>query len=308
MTDPRELTPAFPVEAGFRPLELEDRAVVTGLLEKDPPRVSELTFTNLFMWRRRYRTVLSVAHDCLVVVLTPPGEAPFALPPHGPGDRTRALDFCRRVLAPHNRGAVVRRADRDFVDRVAKPAGWRAEHDPDQSDYVYLTENLIHLAGKKYHRKKNHLNQFLKNYQFEYRPLTADLVDQVLAMQDNWCTLRQCATDPELVDEDQAIHEALTHFGRLDFSGGAILIDGRIEAFSLGERLNPDTAVIHIEKADPDVPGLYAAINQRFCRETWAGLTYVNREQDLGIEGLRQAKLSYRPVLMIDKFDLTPPA
>jgi hypothetical protein len=308
MTDPRPWPPASLVEAGFRSLDLMDRAAVTGLLEKDPPRISELTFTNLFMWRRRYRTVWCAADDCLVVVLTPPGQAPFALPPHGPGDRARALDFCRRVLAPLNPGTVVRRADGDFVDQVAAPAGWRAEPDLDQSDYVYLTSDLIHLAGKNYHRKKNHLNQFLKNYDFEYRPLTLDLVDQVLAMQNDWCTLRQCALDPELVDEDQAIHEALTYFDRLGFSGGAILIDGRIAAFTLGERLNPETAVIHIEKADPDVLGLYAAINQRFCQESWAGLTYVNREQDLGLEGLRQAKLSYRPALMIDKFDLTPPA
>jgi hypothetical protein len=292
--------------AGLSPLELEDRETITGLLMQDPPRISELTFTNLFMWRRRFQTCWAVVHDCLVVVLAPPGQAPFALPPHGPGDKPRALEFCRELLTPFDPGPVVRRADQALVDRWIDPGRWRVEPDPDQSDYVYLASDLINLAGKKYHRKKNHLNQFLKNHDFQYRPLDPDLIDRVLAMQVDWCALRQCALDPDLIDEDQAIFEALTHFDKLDFAGGAIVIDDRVEAFSLGERLNPDTAVIHIEKANPEIPGLYAAINQRFCQKTWADMTYVNREQDLGIEGLRQAKLSYRPVLMIDKFDLTP--
>jgi hypothetical protein len=106
--------------------------------------------------------------------------------------------------------------------------------------------------------------------------------------------------------EDYAIHQALTHFEELDYQGGAIQIDGKIEAFSLGEPLNADTAVIHIEKANPDIPGLYSAINQYFCTNAWSDMEWINREQDLGIEGLRNAKESYHPHHMVNKYTIRP--
>lgn len=293
-------------KADFRALELTDKPAIRGLLAADQPQISELTFTNLFMWRRCFQTAWTVAHDCLVVVLTPPGAPPFALPPHGPGDKAAALDFAAEALGPLNPGPAVQRVDRDWLDRYVDPGHWRAELDRDQSDYVYLSTDLINLSGQKFHGKKNHLNKFRKNYQFEYRALDQDLIDRVLAMQTDWCELRQCADDPSLIDEDQAIHEALTHWGELDYIGGAIIVDDQVAAFSLGERLNPETAVIHIEKADPNLDGLYAAINQQFCAHAWAEATYINREQDLGLEGLRRAKQSYRPVRMVDKYRLTP--
>lgn len=102
------------------------------------------------------------------------------------------------------------------------------------------------------------------------------------------------------------MREALTHFEELEYRGGAIEIDSRIEAFSLGEPLNTDTAVIHIEKANPEIPGLYAAMNQLFCQNAWSDMAYINREQDLGIEGLRKAKESYNPHHIAKKFTICP--
>ena len=102
---------------------------------------------------------------------------------------------------------------------------------------------------------------------------------------------KECLDKPDLFSEDYAVHEALTHFEDLDYQGGAVLIESHVEAFSLGEPLNSDTAVIHIEKANPDIPGLYNAINQLFCEKSWwTHMEYINREQDLGLEGLRKAK------------------
>ena len=118
--------------------------------------------------------------------------------------------------------------------------------------------------------------------------------------------MKECVEDPDLHSEDYAIHGAMTHFEELDFKGGAVQIDSRIEAFSLGETLNDDTAVIHIEKANPDIPGLYAAINHLFCSNTFSGMMYINREQDLGMEGLRKAKESYYPHHMVSKYTIYP--
>jgi hypothetical protein len=133
-----------------------------------------------------------------------------------------------------------------------------------------------------------------------------ELVECLLDMQDKWCQIKKCADTPDLLAEDYAIYEALTHFEELDYRGGAIQIDSAIEAFSLGESLNADTAVIHFEKANPEIPGLYNAINQLFCSNEWSNITYINREQDLGVEGLRKAKESYNPHHMISKYTISP--
>ena len=289
----------------FKPIEIQDKAVFDRFLRRDPPRISELTFTNLFMWRHRHHPSWLQWGDCLLIVFRPKEAAPFGLPPVGSGDKQKALDFlCRRLeaLTPEAR---VCRADNTFVEKYVDPGQYRVDLDRDNSDYVYLTQDLINLSGRKYHRKKNHLNQFIKNYRFKYSPLDQDLVTSCLEMQESWCQMRECVEQPDLLSEDFAVHEALTHFQELDYRGGAIVIDSRVEAYALGEPLNEETAVIHVEKANPDIPGLYSVINQRFCSDDWAGMTYINREQDLGSEGLRKAKKSYYPHHMVEKYTLT---
>jgi hypothetical protein len=193
-----------------------------------------------------------------------------------------------------------------FVTRHVDPEKYAVVNDRDNSDYVYLAKDLINLSGNKYHRKKNHVNQFIKNHAFEYHPLNAELVKRVLGMQEAWCQIRECVLKPDLLAEDFAVREALTHFEELGYQGGAVLINSVVEAFSLGELLNQDTAVIHIEKANPEVLGLYAAINQLFCLNAWSKVMYINREQDMGVEGLRKAKESYYPHHMVKKFTLMP--
>jgi hypothetical protein len=186
------------------------------------------------------------------------------------------------------------------------PAKYAVVNDRDNSDYVYLAKDLISLSGNKYHRKKNHLNQFIKNHAFEYHPLNTELVRRVLGMQEAWCQIRECVVKPDLLAEDFAVREALTYFEELGYQGGAVLINSVVEAFSLGEPLNEDAAVIHIEKANLEIPGLYAAINQLFCLNAWSNFTYINREQDMGSEGLRKAKESYYPHHMVNKYTLIP--
>jgi hypothetical protein len=222
----------------------------------------------------------------------------------GSGDKKQALDFLFSELAQLTQEAQICRVDQAFVENSVDPGQHSVTLDRDNSDYVYLTQDLINLSGRKYHRKKNHLNRFIKTQKFEYRPLDKDLVASFLEMQESWCQMRECVEHPDLLSEDYAVHEALTRFEDLDYQGGAIVMNAKVEAFSLGEPLSGDTAVIHIEKANPDIPGLYAAINQRFCANTWKEMAYINREQDLGSEGLRKAKESYNPHHMVDKYTL----
>lgn len=290
----------------YKALSFEDKEVFNEHLQKDPPLISELTFTNLFIWRHKYLPVWQVREGCLLIIMRSEGEKPFAFFPVGTGNKDEALDFLCGELARQFGEARVCRVDEGRAREYATPGRYTLEEDRDNSDYVYLTQDLIHLSGNKYHRKKNHLNQFLKNHAFEYRPLDAELVECFLDMQEAWCRMRECVENPGLLSEDYAVHEALTRFGELDFRGGAIVMGGKVEAFSIGEALNEDTVVIHLEKANPDIPGLYAAINQLFCQNAWSHMKYVNREQDLGVEGLRKAKESYYPHHKVRKYTLVP--
>jgi hypothetical protein len=288
----------------FKPIEIQDKALFNRYFRQDPPQISELTFTNLFIWRHRHRPGWLQRGDCLLIIFRPTEGAPFGLPPVGPGDKKQALDHLFQELETLTPKARVCRVDKAFVEKYVDPGQYSAVLDRDNSDYVYRTRDLINLTGRKYHRKKNHLNRFVKNHTFEYHPLDRDLVSSFLDMQESWCQMRECVEQPDLFSEDFAVHEALTRFEDLDYRGGAIVMDSKVEAYALGETLNEETAVVHIEKANPEIPGLYAAINQCFCSNEWTDMTYINREQDLGSEGLRKAKQSYYPHHMVDKYIL----
>ncbi len=196
-------------------------------------------------------------------------------------------------------------SDRPLQKKYASPH-YQAIEDIDNSDYVYLTKDLIHLPGNRFHKKKNLFNQFVKKYDFEYKEVDAALAPQLLRLQESWCELKDCANDESLLDEDHAIYQALKFMDVLKFRGAALMIESRVAAFSFGEMLNPDTAVIHIEKGDPAFTGIYVAMNKLFCENAWSNVTYINREQDLGIEGLRKAKQSYNPHHLVTKYTLIP--
>ena len=290
----------------FKPIEIQDKPLFDEFLRKDPPRISELTFTNLFIWRHHYQPAWLEWEGCILIIFHPQKGSIYGLSPFGPGDKKSALDVLCKEIAKQTADVRICRAGEEFVTNHVDPGKYAVVSDRENSDYVYLAKDLINLSGNKYHRKKNHLNQFIKNFAFEYHPLNADLVKRVLGMQEAWCQIRECVVKPDLLAEDFAVHEALTYFEELGYQGGAILINSVVEAFALGEALYGDTAVIHIEKANPDIPGLYAAINQLFCLNAWSEVTYINREQDMGVEGLRKAKESYYPHHMVDKYTLIP--
>ena len=285
----------------FKPLSLEDREQITLCFRRSPPVTSELTFTNLFIWRHHYHFQWCFSANTLLIVGQTGDEPLFALPPVGEGNLSPALKQLLDYLGRHVQKPELRRVPELFARDYAASLPLEVIPDPANSDYVYRTESLINLSGRKYHRKRNHLNQFRKEYSSRYQSLGGDLIEACLDLEEDWCRLRSCVENPSLLSEEMAIREALLHFHQLDCLGGVILVDEKVVAFSLGEKLNPDTAVIHLEKANPEFSGSYAVINREFCQNAWSGFTYINREQDLGESGLRQAKLSYYPDHMSNK-------
>ena len=294
--------PLFPA---FKPLELGDREFIHPRLWAYQPATSELTFTNLFVWRGHYRLSWCLADDCLVF-LSDAAASPWFFPPIGSSPRA---DLCRRLLAwlKEERGSAdprLERVDGRLWEEVAAAGGFTGEAQRDHFDYVYQTADLSRLAGRHYQQKRNHLNSFQRSHRHTYEPLTPGSVMACLELAHKWCEIRRCVEDLNLMEEWEAVKETLAHFQELDLTGGAMFVEGRLEAFTVGEKLNADTAVIHLEKANPEIRGLYAAINQAFLEHAWHNTFWVNREQDLGEPNLRQAKLSYHPHHLEEKFTL----
>jgi hypothetical protein len=294
--------PAFPQ---FKDLSLEDRSFIETAFLRFSPSISEFTFTNLFIWRHAYQLKISRLQDFLCL-LSNKGETSFFFPPIGEGDRVKCCQLLLHYLKEKGGSPKISRVPESLVTQTDwKAAGMVAEFDRDQSDYVYLIEDLIKLEGRKYHRKRNHIKQFKEKYSYEYVPLASEWIQECLRLETEWCDLRHCEIVPGLANESIAIKETFTHFDQLSVKGGVVLIGGKVEAFTLGEPLNRETVVIHIEKANPAFEGLYPLINQAFLEKEWSDYTYVNREQDLGEEGLRKAKESYFPHHMINKYTIT---
>jgi uncharacterized protein len=288
----------------FEPLSLDHQGLVDDFFRRFPPPISEFTFTNLFIWRNHYQFQVSVIQDFLTVLGQPPGSAPFFFPPVGQGDIRAWAETGFEILKAGGHRPRIGRVPGPLAGELVSLPGAELVPDRDNSDYVYLTKNLVQLSGNRYHSPKNHVNRFKKTDDWEYLPLTPELVNECLNLQEAWCRLRQCEESPSLLNEEQAIVEAFRHIDFLPYRGGVIRMRGKVEAFSLGEILNPETVVIHIEKANPEIPGLYALINQQFLEKEWGTIRYVNREQDLGEPGLRKAKESYHPDHLVEKFIL----
>ncbi|MHB8173521.1 MAG: DUF2156 domain-containing protein, partial [Nitrospirota bacterium] len=176
----------------------------------------------------------------------------------------------------------------------------------DDSDYVYRTAEMISLTGRKFHDKKNLLNRFLRNNSPEYRRLTPDLVPQAKELVERWCREKCSVNIPSTFGETEATMHALDHIGELAAIAGVVLIKGRVEALALGELLNEDMAVVHVEKANQEYSGLYQYISSEFLRREFPKVEFVNREQDLGEPNLRKSKQSYNPVRMVEKFRVWP--
>ncbi|WP_104750044.1 DUF2156 domain-containing protein [Helicobacter cynogastricus] len=283
----------------FKPIALEDRACVQHYLQQDHFLVSDVVFNNLYLWRKSREIAYTTSHDCLLIRTRYPNSAPFYFYPMGTGDKKALIQTLLELESKLELRALEERHKQELETYF--PNTFHFEAKRDRFDYVYRTAELIALQGKKYHKKKNHLNAFLKQYpHFTYEPISAHNRNQTIDVLTEWRALGQ--EDSALDHEHQGILDALEVFEELQLQGGVICIEGCIVALSFGEKINAEMAVIHIEKADPRVRGAYQMINQQLLAHTFKDCPFVNREEDLGIEGLRQAKMGYHPAFLLEKF------
>jgi hypothetical protein len=287
------IPPLFP---DLKPVGLEDGPLIRDFFSRFPSEACEMTFANIYIWRECERPKYALHNGNLCVLCSPQGEPPYLLQPVGETDLAGTVEACLE-LNPR-----LSRVPEAFALRYG--ASHRIEPDPNNFDYVYASEDLAHLKGKKYDGKRNRIRKFERTNAWSYRKIGPDTVDACRLLLEEWFN-GKVLVDVNIGAEKTAILAALNELQELHLTGGAIEVGGKVLAFSIGEPLTRETAVIHIEIANPAFPGLAQLINREFVRNEWSGFAFINREQDVGHPGLRRAKESYQPHHMVKKFTIT---
>jgi hypothetical protein len=292
------IIPEFP---DFREIDMSCQEAINSFLVRFPLEASEYTFTNMFAYRFTYNVKLSVLKNNLILLKDTEPVSAFC--PVGNSQMEEVLEEVFNFLKGKTDEPYLEKVPESFIQSyINNSRRFVAQEERDHFDYVHDVKELINLRGNKFHGKKNRVTRFRNLYEYEYIIVTPDLIDECLEFEDYWCEVRECEKYYGLDKERCAILQMMYNFDSLNMTGGIIRIDGKIAALSLGEKFLDDTIVIHVEKANPDIPGLYQVINQEFLRHEAGDCLYVNREQDLGIDGLRKAKMSYNPVRFIKKY------
>ena len=280
-------------------------------------RTSGLSFTSLYMWREINQFSWDIVGDymCLSGVshleLEEGIELPFLFPPltkTGSYDReslretiyrcrdifeSKGHPFSLRLVPEHMTGLI-----RDACPEI------EFEEDRPNYDYIYRTQDLAEFRGRAFHSKKNHLNFFKKNYTYEYVELTSDMTDEAMSFITDFNRKKDIPPHEMelLIMEEKAMEDVFGNMEKAGYIGGAIRIDGKIEALAVGGKLGSDTVTEHVEKANTEYRGLYQAMLSEFCGRIVSEAEYLNREEDMDIENLRKAKLSYKPVELLAKY------
>lgn len=291
--------------ADFRKIEISDKEWVDEILKRAACESLENNFTTAYIWRKIYDLKISpLCGGDFFSTMTNKTEISF-LPPSGSGDIKAAFeeifDYCKKEgISP--RFYSVTEKNREEMEKLF-PDMFDFSQVRSAADYVYEAEKLKTLSGKKLAAKRNHINRFCENNpDWKYEEITRENIDEAYKMNEEWCAAVGCGEDRSLMEECCAVREAFAHFFELGLSGGLIRANGKVVAYSMGDRQSADTFLVHIEKAFPTVQGAYPIINREFVRHNCEGYTFVNREDDAGDEGLRRAKLSYRPAFLVTKY------
>jgi hypothetical protein len=291
----------------FVPLSLSDRERYSALYALCPEKSSEYSFFSLWGWNES--EPVELAWDSSLCWIRRLGRKEALIAPVGDwsaadweGALARLGGYCRERGLPF----LLMDVPESMIELLPEHLLQGAERTElrDEWEYLYSARELAELKGGKYSAKRTHIKTFLENCRWEYRSLLPEDFPELLAFQSEWCARRGCETDPLLCAEDQAIRRALELWDALPLTGATISVDGRVAAYTIAEELSPDTIDIRFEKADSSHTGIYQALNKFFLERQGRDYTWVNREEDMGSEGLRKAKSSYHPARFLKKYRL----
>ena len=291
----------------FRPITLDKKSVIESYTKPWGAECSDLSFANMFIWGADGKMEYAEKDNVLYIKLDFKRVPAFfwaPIPKHGAEVNYRkavydAVDYMKKLgVEP-----TIRSVSAPFYEMMKKACPELFVQPTDIAwDYVYEREKMETLKGKKLHGKRNHINKFLSLYsEYEYRKLDSSMIEDCISLYDQWIEDKD-EMSAEYREERQSVLLALNHMKELGLVGGAIYIDEKLVAFTLGERLQPHMQLVHIEKADASYEGIYPMINQQYVKNECMDVELINREEDMGIEGMRKAKRAYHPVKMIEKY------
>jgi hypothetical protein len=299
-------------------ITLKDRELMESYLDGFDYKTSGLSYTSLFMWRDINMFSWEMIGDYLCIAGVDnydiAEDNPFLFPPltctgaYEPESLRRTILEAKKRFEAKSKTFVLKLVPFHMLEIFTRsiPGGF-AEADRPNFDYVYNTKDLIELKGRAYHSKKNHLNYFKSNYDYKYEEMTPGMAEDAMAFIRDFNERKspENLNERELLEyEERAMHDVFVNLDKVGYLSGAITIGGKIEALSIGGRLGRKTVTVHVEKANTEYRGLYQAINNEFCRAMAKDFKLINREEDMGIPGLRKAKLSYHPAKFVEKYTI----
>ena len=286
----------------FKPISIEAKLIFDNIFHQYPPIISEQTFTNLYVWRNSRSVEYAVVDETLLLIAGYGGQRYF-MPPVGK-NISLGYETYKSMIGELDISSI-RLIPDDHIETVKNVFGSDVNilSDRDNYDYVYAADKLANLTSRKLSSKRNFIHRFENSYKYRLLPYQSNMRDGCIRLMQKWITGR--TDDVGLRNEYVAMQNLLNDYERLDAVGTVIEIDDTIVSFAFGEPLNNDTFVIHFEKADTDYVGAYQMINKLFVSESVLPCyPFVNREQDLGHEGIRRAKMSYLPDRLVAKYTL----
>lgn len=288
----------------FKDITLADKDLITSYTMNSSRRNCDLSFSNLCSWRFLYNTKFAIVDNFLVFKFWAEDKLAYMMPV-GTGNPKDVLQKLINDATEENQPFCILGVCTGMRNELeyTMPEQFQFTADRDYADYIYLRSDLATLKGKKFQAKRNHINRFRNSYpNYEYTPITPDRIKECMELEAEWCKVNNCDQQEGTGNERRALIYALHNFEALGLTGGILHVDGKIVAFTFGMPINKDTFGVHVEKADTSIDGAYAMINYEFSSRIPEQYTYINREEDLGIEGLRKAKLSYQPTIILEKY------
>jgi hypothetical protein len=294
----------------FKQITLSDKKEIDACFSGNIYRACDFSFANLFAWNAKFKTMYAIEHRTIFLRFQDSDGQLYYMMPIGKMPLKDAFELIMRDAEDNRIPFQMKGITLRMWENIQKemPDKFRYLPDRNNDEYIYLSEKLIKLSGKKLQSKRNHINRFkADNPDWEYFPLTSkNELEECVRMLDEWEEKSTSAINITQRYDYIATRLMLEHFEYLQLRGGAVHVNGRIVAFTIGEPLTEDSFVVHVEKAFGDMNGAYTIINQQFIEHEASEFIYINREEDMGLDNLRKAKMSYYPDILLEEGMLIP--
>lgn len=294
----------------FKQITLSDKKDIDAAFAGNRYRACDFCFANLYSWNAKFKTVFAIVNRTIFLRFKDSDGKTYYMMPIGKMPLTEAFELIIKDAEENKIPFQMKGITSWMWEDIQKvmPGRFRYISDRNNDEYIYLSEKLISLSGKKLQSKRNHINRFKADHpDWEYFPLTSKKeLDECIRMLDEWEETESPRIDKSQKYDYIATKIMLENFEYLQLRGGAVRVNGKIAAFTIGEPLTADSFVVHVEKAFGEMNGAYTIINQQFIEHEASEFKYINREEDMGFENLRKAKMSYYPDILLEEGILVP--